>query len=302
MLRTVRRRRLVWVIAASLAMLGGVIVWQMRSLADIRPASLRGDAVADPSSEARGRALLQRVAQAHGDGAFLERRSLTVELTDAWTGWMMARMSPWPHNPQRLRFHVTPGTFTSRAELLDGPGAGRAWGIQAWHTYMVAPGDEPRFEHDADVEFVLPTLQYFLEMPFRLEGAQIVVDAGAAELDGTRYERVFATWRSLAPDPKMDQYLVWIDPQQHRIRRVDYTVRDKGRSLAGAVEYDAFEEFEGVLLPTRFRLIASMPFGMTMPAHQVEVHGAHWDAAPPDALRPNPRLPAEGQSKPARLR
>jgi hypothetical protein len=302
MLRIQRRRRLLSVAAAVFVVLGGVMGWQMATLADIRPLALQGVSTVDGTLEGRGRALLARAAQAHGGAAFPERRSLTVELTDDWAGWMMERMSPWPHNPQRLRFHVMPGTFTSKAELLDGPGAGRVWGIQAWHTYTGESEGTPRFEHDPDIEFLLPTLQYFLEMAFRLGDAGIVMDGGAAELDGKRYERVFATWRSVSPDPKMDQYLVWIDPDGDRIHRVDYTVRDKGRSMAGAVAYDAYEDFDGVLLPTRFRLIASTPFGMTVPAHQVKVHAVRWDAVPPESLRPDPNIRPEGHGKPARLR
>ena len=132
-----------------------------------------------------------------------------VVALDEWAG-----ASGWWETPrQRFRARRLLGTFTSQVELLDGAGRGATWGIQSWAPYRVAAGGgEPRFlDADPAIEFYLPTLHYFDELPFRLLAAEIVLDAGPASLGGRNYDRVFVTWGDAAPHREHDQYELWID-------------------------------------------------------------------------------------------
>ena len=100
-------------------------------------------------------------------------------------------------------------------------GEPRRWGIHAWNTWR-AEGEAPPSYSDGDerISFWLPTLQYFLEMPFRLPEGELVDCAGKARIDygGRKVEvyRVYVTWGSYAPHARLDQYLAYLDVETIR--------------------------------------------------------------------------------------
>ncbi len=293
--------------AASLFVLG-LLAYGALGWADLGPA-----AAPDARAAARGRELLGEVARRHGLAAWSRFRTMEVVAVDDWPGG-----SPWwPSERQKFRAERLLATFTSRAELLDGPGAGEIWGIQSWRSYRIPRGSQsPRFASERAIEFYLPTLQYFDELPFRLLRADRVADLGTANLAGSRYERVLVTWSSFEPHAAHDQYELWIDPAAKRIEKVTYTLRDAERFAApvwrpllrskaiGTIHFADFREVQGVLLPAT--QIVTIGRAQEAPArlpdryaHRIQIESASFDGFEPSRLLPDPTLPEPSDTKPA---
>ncbi len=282
-------------------------------LADLRTEGFRDTA----ARRTRGRELLDAAVARQGGAAWSGHTTLSVTGVDRFR-----EPGPWwPQKDQRGEFLMALGTFTSRVELLDGPGAGAVWGIQSWRPYRAASrtASVEFLEHDLPIEFYLPTLHYFNELPFRLAAAPIVVDLGTATLHGSTYDRVLVTWGQAAPSNDVDQYVAWIDRQSGLITKVHYTVREVASlpfiadeqkpvmraGTAGTIHFDDFRQVGGVRLP--FRHVVTL-FGPAQsgpePAkderwvHIFEIENASFDAQPITVLRPDASLPAPADRKP----
>lgn len=288
-------------------------------LADLRPEGL--DEIS-PQVAQRGRSLLHAAWQRQGGDAWRRHSTLSMTGTDLWR-----EPGPWwPHQNQRVRLLQLLGTFTSRAELLDGPEAGAVWGLQSWRPYKISPGgdgpggDGPAFlDSDPPIEFYLPTLQYFNELPFRLADAPIVADLGPADLHGITYDRVFVTWGSPEPAAEVDHYVLWIDRASGLVTKAHYTVRDAATmpfvpeeqrlimraGAAGTIHFSDFRTVGGVELP--FRHVVTL-FGPAQSApnpgetpgwvHILEVEEAVFGSDVASGLLPDPSLPSPADRKP----
>jgi len=303
-----RRQRLVALAALGL---GGFALTLGTGHADLRTETVRYPA---PDSERRGRELLEQLAERHGLAAWKRRTTMEVVGRDSWPGggpW-------WPEATQRFRTQALLGSFTSRAELLDGRGRGELWGLQAWAPYRKSPADRvPTFlsEPDRAITFYLPTLQYFNELPFRLRSAPVVRDAGEAHHRGRGYQRVFVTWGGPEPRPEHDQYVLWIDQQTHLLSMVRYTLRDGVvwmprvqarlfRSvMLGTMHYEDYRDVDGVMLPFVQTVVLPPPELTRYPLsehffHRIEVDEARFDSVPRETLLPDPARGETGDRKP----
>jgi hypothetical protein len=279
-------------------------------------ADLRNDAVleAGDAERARGRALLVRTAERHGLAAWHGYSTLTVVERDDWD-----EPGPWwPAQSQLLRLDQLNGTFTSRAELLDGPGQGQIWGVQSWRGYkVVPPAREPRFtaERDGALAFYLPSLHYFNELPFRLLAAPTIVHAGEARLEERDYELVFVSWDEGAPSGEHDQYVLWIANDSGFVEKAHYTVREAAAmapaeqaevlraGAVGTIHYGDYRDVGGVAIPflqvvTLFGPEQAVPPVAENFFHRVVLSEARWDAVAPSALQPDPTLPPAADRKP----
>ena len=101
---------------------------------------------------------------------------------------------PWQQMNQKIQLDMLNNSFTSRCTLLDGEQKGDIWGIQSWATYKrTGKNTSVIWEEDDNIEFYLPTLQYFIEFPFRIFSAEIIADAGETTIDGKTYKQVFVS-------------------------------------------------------------------------------------------------------------
>ena len=248
-----KNARMVAVVGAALALLVGC------GTTDLRP-----DAWANPtgepaaSAQERGRALLEELAQAHGGvDAWKAGTHTQFVVRDRWPNPITrAAACPWPEAGQRIRFTILSGQDSIRAEFVDGPEKGTAWGIQQWVTYTVPDGQtSPRFEPDSDIWFWLPTIVYFFEAPFRLREGQNVAYLGSEKLGDRTYEKVFVTWGGWQVSGEIDQYVVWMDAQTRRLAYLEYTVRDFGASMKGTVAYSKYTDVGGLLAPGDVRTV-----------------------------------------------
>lgn len=291
--------------------LGGFALGLGTGHADLRTETVRYPA---PDSERRGRELLDGLAERHGLTAWKRHVTMEVLGRDSWPGggpW-------WPDATQRFRTQALLGTFTSRAELLDGPARDEVWGIQAWAPYKKkAGGTVPTFlsQTDRAITFYLPTLQYFNELPFRLRSAPVVRDAGDSRHRGRRYQRVLVTWGTPEPRPDHDQYVLWIDRETGLLSMVRYTLRDglawmpPGQArlfrsvMLGTMHYEDYRDVDGVMVPFVQTVVLPPPELTRYPLrehyfHRIEVEEAHFDTVPREALLPDPPRGEPGDRKP----
>ena len=171
------------------------------------------------------------------------------------TGWF-AR--PWPMNPQQLSYHFLPGRDAGVATFKEGEERVR-WGLHEWNAWSQEGSEAASYEQDGDLLFWLPTLQYFLEMAFRLPEAQLVDMAGTIELEGEPHQRVYLTWGGYAPHGGADQYLAYLRQRDGLLTRCDFTVRDKAGFLVGTVRYGDFRRVGHYLLPHRIEIGKNPP-------------------------------------------
>ncbi len=262
-------------------------------LADVRPEDLRGPD--DPGAAAAGRELLRTSMERAGLRAWQKHVTASVEVDDTWNG-IGALIGPWPENPQKFRQDFLLGTFTSRVELLSGEERGTVFGMQNWKTYVAgAGGANARHEENADMFFLLPTLQYFFEFPFRIDSADTIVAAGERTLDGVTYDLVFATWGDLEPNDRVDQYLIYIERESGLIRKLRYTVRESGSFFAGTMHYDDFRNVDGVMTPHRQTITLDAPEDIDSPQdvfednlHDMIIASIKFDVVRPEELTPFP--------------
>jgi hypothetical protein len=305
-------KRIVLVVGAfSLLLVTFAVVWLlMAPYADLRTDSIREKGL-DPALAARGRELLLVAARSHGLEAWQKHRSFEVTAVDSWPSG-----SPWwPASPQRFHAQRRLGTFTSRVELLDGAHQGEIWGIQSWASYKRQGPTEARFAPDRGIEFYLPTLQYFDELPFRMLAAPVVLYAGEGQYLGTTYQRVFVTWGSPAPHAEHDQYVLWINPASSLIDVVRYTLRDAVplssplmRPLmkvfaAGTIHYGAYRRLDGVMVAFEQTVTLPPPEGTRRPLeenyfHRIVIESARFDGFDPELLAVDPTRTEIGDAKP----
>ncbi len=283
------RRKILLAAAALVVGLGVLAVLQMRQLADLRPPALIEGGVT-PERESRGRMLLERLEDAHGGcAAWRGHAHAQVELRDQWPGRVMPALAmPWRESGLLMRGTLQLGTANSRLEFLEGPDADSAWGIQQWMTYRVAGGGEPVFEDDDTIRFWLPTLQHFIEAPFRLREGGVVADAGPETLEGVTYERVFVSWQDAAPRALVDQYLAWIHPETGRLAFLEYTVRDMMPSVVGCMQYRDYSRIEDLWIAMTMAVVEGPGGPDTL--HRFELEQVRFDDVPEDVLVPRPDL------------
>lgn len=225
-------------------------------LSDIRPDTMveSGYTEADVS---KGREVLRTMMEAHGGlEAWRAHRTAQVELTDTWhSAVVSAAVSPWPENGQLVRQTLLLGSETSRLVFVGGDEDGNAWGIQNWITYTAQSDKNPTFEENSAITFWLPTVQYFIEAPFRLHEADVVVWAGEEKDAGKTYDKVFLSWGTDAPQDTIDQYMAWVDQETGRLAYLEYTVRDMTDFTVGMMRYQDYKTIQGIQVAHTMRVV-----------------------------------------------
>jgi hypothetical protein len=266
------------------------------SAADLRPSELCEGGSTETHA---GRTLLNQVAERHGLHAWQAHKTLRAKVVDRWAdgaqGW-------WPLQEQWLKLEYVLGTFTSRAELLNGDRAGEIWGIHAWQPYHRAtPNHELEFENTREKmtlsTFYLPALQYLSELPFRLLNAEYVLYAGQRLHEGKDYHLIFATWGSVEPNEQHDQYLLWINQETLLVEMCRYTLRDAGPIFTGSIHYDGYRDIEGVMFPFAQTVTLPRPENTLYPLHRYYFHRLEFESVGFDEVDKGTLL--VGSSKPA---
>lgn len=224
--------------------------------ADLRPDAMIKEPPGTDASQ-RGAAALARMAEAHGGVERLKAaRVAEIVLSDTWPNPLYRWSSmPWDDDPQTMRLTMLLTRDMARVTFTDGDMRGQQWGIQQWCTWTAAPDKSPVFAKHEDAWFWLPTIQYFIEAPWRLREATTVVHLGQSKRNGVTYERVFLTWGDAAPQDTVDQYIAWIDAESGRLAFLEFTARDVYKFVTGIARYEDYREVSGLWFASTIHIV-----------------------------------------------
>jgi len=223
--------------------------------ADLRPAALRQGPPAE--ADARdARALLDSALATMGHrDEWLAFGQVEVELVDTWRSGLIRRLTPLPRNSERLlaRFATDWGGDVTLA-FAEGPSANTVWATRGGALFDITDGEPGEPMNISSTRLFLESVQFYLELPMALGGADAVAMAEPGTHEGRQYRRVFATFGDPAPHADADHFVAWIDPDSGRIRFLQYTFRRMLESYRGCIEYDDWRPAGAFVLPHRHRI------------------------------------------------
>jgi len=268
----------------------GIIILAMLYFVLIHKSDIRTDLVKEDLDPIQGRAMLMKMGTAHNIAKWDSVSTYTVIFQDEFFGKMGQRSHPFPSNQQEMVLDYIPNSFNGRMSFDDG----MTWGIQSWNTYIRQKSGEPVKKEDKEIEFWVPTYQYFIEFPLRIQSATAVTYAGEKTIDGKLCKGIFASWGIYSPQSDIDQYLIWVDAETFMIQQLEYTIRDKFKFLVGICDYKDYKDFNGIPLPTRMPVGSSMTEG---DLHQMGINGVSFDIIPKFDLLPFEDIEEMGYEK-----
>lgn len=250
---------------------------------------LRTDTVKDNPDPIGGRALLLKMGAAHNIAAWDSVDTYTVAFEDDFYGMVGENGHPFPQHDMEMILDYIPDSNDGRMSFTDGV----IWGVQSWNTYIRQAAGEPVKKSDDDIKFWVPTYQYFLEFPMRIQTATAVTVAGKKVIDGTPCVGVLASWDKYKPQRNIDQYLIWIDEETSVIKELEYTIRDIMGLLKGRVRFENYQTFNNIPIPTKMPVWSNMA---SEKIHEMRVNGIHVNVVSQSDLRPFD-LPVMGDVK-----
>ena len=248
-------------------------------------ADIRTSVVKKEVNRFQGIQLLRAMGEAHHIGSWDTISTYRVYFQDHFFGKVGAFGNPFPDEVTAMQLDYIPGTFDGRIAFLSGTWRERQWGIMSWQTYEKDSAlDSVIFKKNKDARFWIPTYQYFLEFPARIQEATAVGYAGQKQIGDFSCEGIMVSWGTLAPQRKTDQYLIWTDKTSHRIIKIVYTIREMNTFLKGAVYFNDYEIWNGLLLPMRMPVESNLVRDGML--HEMRIDSILFDVIPPADLRP----------------
>lgn len=257
---------------------------------------LRTETAKKNPSESKAIFLIEEMAKAHQVENWKDVSTYTVQFQEEMFGLIGKSSNPFPEAKSQFELSYIPDTYDGKLTFSNGAKAGETWGIQSWQTYTSKNDEAPVFKNDKDIFFWIPTYQYFIEFPLRIMNANAFGYAGKKEVNGIACDGVIASWNTIAPQRKTDQYLIWLDSKTHRIVKLEYTVRDMFNFITGAVSYKNYKDFDGILLATVMPGESNLLSKGAL-LHQMEILSFEKNTLAPGEMRPNLNLKVLGDEK-----
>lgn len=213
---------------------------------------LRAEKYMEDNQVEKARRLLNEMGKAHQIENWDSITSYQVDFKEEFFGQFGKMTSPFADAVTFLTMDYNTKSADAKMEFTSGKDKGTVWGIENGKTYIKSPFGQAEFIDSKNVKFWIPTYQYFVEFPWRIQEATAVSYLGSDELKGVKAEKILASWGSIAPQKDIDQYVIWIHAESKRILKIEYTIREMHSFLTGAAYFENYKEFEGVLIATEF--------------------------------------------------
>lgn len=259
-------------------------------------ADLRTEVSINQPREEYAKSLLQEMGKAHGINNWSSISTYSSTFEDVFFGTLGQSSHGFSEDSVRFLLKYIPNTYDGSLEFLSGQSEGTSWGIQSWKSYYSTPNQKHKFVDDNNIIFWLPTYQYFIEFPLRIQNANAFAYAGEATINGIECEGIIASWNTTAPQREIDQYLVWLNKKNKRIIKLEYTIREMYNFLQGAAYFKDYKNYDGILLPS------SMPVESNLLEegflHEMKILSFDKNNFPTNELRPNKALKILGDDKP----
>jgi hypothetical protein len=224
------------------------------------------------------RTVLQKSAEAHGLSAFRQIDDLSVAYAGEWYG-LVSKVQPTLidadfRRASQERIIFRDGPLIGQRHL--GPG-GHKQVIRQRGDIQVFYNDAPSSDRDvlASAALVADAYRMFLTGPFYFLDGNLSLEVGENEdVEGRACTTLVAVRRPGHGQSAEDRYLLFIDAENHLLRRVRFTMEGLESTQGAIAEVDFFDhkEIAGVTWPTRFyeRLRKPIP---SLPVHDWRLIG-----------------------------
>lgn len=216
----------------------------------LKLSDLQSDEYTFPNNPDKAKLLLQEMGIAHRIHMWDSIETYNVIFEDEFYGFFGKQFHSFKEHNMRFSLDYIPKISTGQLEIVSGKEKGVTWGIQSWETYRKNNNGEIEIKKNKDMKFLIPTYQYFVEFPNRIQEATAVDYMGNKTVNSIECEGVIASWNTVFPQKDIDQYVIWLDSQSKRIVKIEYTVRDKFRFISGAANFQDYQDFGDFILPT----------------------------------------------------
>lgn len=257
---------------------------------------LRTETVKKNPDSVKAKRLLVEMGKAHGIKNWAAVTTYTASFEDEFFGKLGESSKPYPETKTQFDLNYIPASFDGQLEFTSGEWKGKKWGIQAWNTYTINKTGNAVAAKNKDAYFWLPTYQYFIEFPLRIQEATALSYAGEQVIDGKLCDGVLASWGKTKPQKKIDQYLIWIERDTKLIYKLEYTVREYYSFLKGAVYYTDYKDYAGIQLPQRLPVESNLVKKGFL--HEMRLINFQANTIEIDQLRPIKDLESFGDQKP----
>ena len=212
---------------------------------------LRSSEYTFPNNIEKAKLLLKEMGVAHKIHMWDSIDTYNVIFEDEFYGLLGKVSNSFKEPMMTFSMNYIPKIFTGQLEITSGKEKGETWGIQSGKTYRKNINGEIEEHDNNNVKFYIPTYQYFIEFPSRIQEASAVDYLGKKLINGIDCEGVIASWNTVSPQKDIDQYVIWLDSQSKRVVKIEYTVRDKYRFVSGAANFENYKEYSGFILPSQ---------------------------------------------------
>lgn len=245
---------------------------------------LRPDDKNPSSNQEKAKTLLEEMGEAHGINYWDSIQTYNVIFKDEFYGFIGKQAHPFKEQEMTFSLSYIPKTFNGQMEIASGKEKGKIWGIQDWVTYHENDEGVMTQKKNKDMTFWIPTYQYFIELPSRIQEATSIDYIGEKVINGTKTEGVIASWGTTEPQKDIDQYVLWIDAETKRLVKVEYTVRDMYRFITGAASYQEYKDYDGILLPSKMPVESNLMKDKLL--HTMSIMEFTADAVSVETLKP----------------
>ena len=211
---------------------------------------LRPEGFTYPNDIGRAKQLLQEMGKAHQIENWNNLDTYHIAFEGEFYGFLGKKSHPFKEQKIELSLNFIPKTDDGQLKILSGKEKNETWGIQSGQTYYLNENGEPVVKDNKDMKFYIPTYQYFIEFPSRIQEATSSDYLGTKMIDGVKAEGVIASWNTVAPQKNIDQFVIWIDAESKRIIKIEYTVRDEFRFVSAEAYFQNYKDYGGIILPS----------------------------------------------------
>ena len=212
---------------------------------------LRPEGYEYASDIARAKQLLEEMGKAHQIDNWNNMETYNVIFEGEFYGFLGKKSHSFKEQKIELSLNFIPNTNDGQLKILSGKEKNKTWGIQSEQTYYLDEKGKPIVKKNKNMKFYIPTYQYFIEFPSRIQEATSIDYLGTKMIDGVKSEGIIASWNTVAPQKDLDQYIIWINAESKRIIKIGYTVRDKFQFIANEAYFQAYKDYGGIILPSK---------------------------------------------------
>jgi len=198
----------------------------------------------------KGKTILDAVANEYGYQNFQNFDTYTAHVTIEATSFLGKIGHSFKDNPTEITFTAIPEKVGGELRIIDGKQKGEVWGYQQNIAYKKNQQGDISFRKYKKIAFQVPTIQYLIELPMRINTADKITFLKDSVYNNTQYHIIFASWRAYKPQRDIDQYRLWVNAETQRIDIVEFTVREKLPFVWSRLFFSEFKEFEGVTFAT----------------------------------------------------